>query len=470
MEYASVFAAATGPIDTTRGLVSGAVIDGMTLATGQDVLLMFQPSPADNGIYTVVASGAASRNPIYASYAALPGLLVTVQAGSVFQNTLWQCQAPPGGVLGSNAIPFAPPWANVGSVTRNVGFGFAAIVSPSGTENTALGYLAGYGITSGSYNVAVGSTACTGLGAGSYNVFIGRQAGQTAASNFCIGIGANALQAVTGSDNIAVGTNALQQATTATQNVAIGSSAMGQVTTSAQNVAIGHLALAAYTTGEPSLPGGAGGNVAIGFGSMTATTSSYENTAVGRNTLHANTTGIWHVAMGVEALWSNTTGSNNTAIGLSALWDNTTGNFNTGLGYGAGGTAGGANAQQTGSNNTYIGAQTGSSSPTQFSNMTCLGAQVVGALSNAVFLGRAGSDVVYAGETVLGPNSSATGNGAAARTVATLPAPTAALMGARSFVTDAASATPAFMSAVSSTGGGSNTAPVFCTGAAWVYG
>lgn len=52
-------------------------------------------------------------------------------------------------------------------------------------------------------------------------------------------------------------------------------------------------------------------------------------------------------------------------------------------------------------------------------------------------------------------------------TVATLPSASAALQGARAFVTDAA-ASPAFLAAV--TGGGTTIAPVFCNGTAWVYG
>jgi hypothetical protein len=98
--------------------------------------------------------------------------------------------------------------------------------------------------------------------------------------------------------------------------------------------------------------------------------------------------------------------------------------------------------------------------------MTVVGAGATAALSNALVLGRLGTDVVYAGETVLGPNSAAVGAGSTARTVATLPAASAALKGARSFVTDATS--PTFLGAL--TGGGSVVCPVFCNGAAWVAG
>lgn len=52
-------------------------------------------------------------------------------------------------------------------------------------------------------------------------------------------------------------------------------------------------------------------------------------------------------------------------------------------------------------------------------------------------------------------------------TVATLPAASSALQGARAFVTDSA-ASPAFLATVA--GGGTTVAPVFCNGTAWVYG
>jgi len=457
---AAVLVAATGNVNISSGLVNGAVIDGVAVSTGNDVLLPFQSSPAQNGIYTVVASGPASRDPNFSAYASLVGLLVTVQSGATFANTLWQSRAPQGGTLGTTAIPFAAP--QIPSPKLNLALGFNALQSiTAGTDNTAVGSNAGLGTTSGAFNVAVGSGAGASIGAGSFDVFIGRNAGQSATSTFCIGIGVNALQNSTGNDNVAIGTSAMQHATTAVQNVAIGSSTLGNNISSNNNVAIGFQSLLSYTNGN-------GGNIAIGDSVLQGTTTGFEITAVGHNVLPNNTTGQWHAALGVETLFSNTTGSNNTAIGLSALHDNTTGNSNTGLGAGAGIGTGpnGPNAQQTGSYNTYIGAETAAASPTQQSHMTLIGAQASAALSNAVILGRLGTDVVYSGETVLGPNSSAAGAGAAARTVATLPPASAALMGARSFVTDATS--PTFLGTL--TGGGTVVCPVFCNGTAWVGG
>ena len=51
-------------------------------------------------------------------------------------------------------------------------------------------------------------------------------------------------------------------------------------------------------------------------------------------------------------------------------------------------------------------------------------------------------------------------------TVASLPAPSASLAGARAYVTDAAA--PSFLGSL--TGGGAVVCPVFCNGTAWVAG
>jgi hypothetical protein len=74
------------------GLVNGTVIDGITLATGDRVLLKDQTAPAENGIYIVAASGAASRSTDFNEVspvdeingAWLPVQLGTVNAGRVY--------------------------------------------------------------------------------------------------------------------------------------------------------------------------------------------------------------------------------------------------------------------------------------------------------------------------------------------------------------------------------------------------
>ena len=59
---ASVRAATTAAINLSTDLQNGDVIDGVTLVTGNRVLVKDQGSASENGIYVVVASGAASRS------------------------------------------------------------------------------------------------------------------------------------------------------------------------------------------------------------------------------------------------------------------------------------------------------------------------------------------------------------------------------------------------------------------------
>lgn len=57
----SVRVATTGPVDLTADLTNGNVIDGITLATGDRVLVKDQGTASENGVYVVVAAGTASR-------------------------------------------------------------------------------------------------------------------------------------------------------------------------------------------------------------------------------------------------------------------------------------------------------------------------------------------------------------------------------------------------------------------------
>lgn len=57
----NVRVASTGNVTLSTGLVNGQVIDGVTLVTGNRVLLKSQTTGTENGIYTAVASGTGVR-------------------------------------------------------------------------------------------------------------------------------------------------------------------------------------------------------------------------------------------------------------------------------------------------------------------------------------------------------------------------------------------------------------------------
>lgn len=78
-----VRAASTATVTLANGLENGDSLDGVTLATGDRVLLKNQVAPAEDGIYIVVASGAAGRAPDMNTADEADNATVLVEAGTV---------------------------------------------------------------------------------------------------------------------------------------------------------------------------------------------------------------------------------------------------------------------------------------------------------------------------------------------------------------------------------------------------
>ena len=143
-----------------------------------------------------------------------------------------------------------------------------------------------------------------------------------------VAIGSNALLLnTTGNDNIANGTNALRSNTTGSSNIANGNGALQSNTIGSVNVAIGQNSLQSNTIGNT--------NVAIGRNSLLSNTIGSSNVAIGESSLQYNTLGSGNIAYGTESLLLNTTGSNNISNGTNALRSNTTGSSNIANGTGA---------------------------------------------------------------------------------------------------------------------------------------
>ena len=113
-------ASTTGNITLSSDLQNGDTLDGITLATGNKVLVKDQTDATENGIYDVVASGAASRNTDYNTVAELAGQLVIVQEGSTNADKIFLCTTDNSGSIGSVNIVFTVVVpSNVGDVTLN---------------------------------------------------------------------------------------------------------------------------------------------------------------------------------------------------------------------------------------------------------------------------------------------------------------------------------------------------------------
>lgn len=195
---------------------------------------------------------------------------------------------------------------------------------------------------------------------------------------------AESLQPLAYNDNTFLGVNTgnEEMAVTALDNTALGSNAFSWNVLGAENTALGSNALWRNFSGFR--------NTAVGYVALANNFDGMDNVALGHSAMYRNESGNWNVAIGLQALYHNSTGHNNVAIGRDANFSNTTGNWNTGVGVdaipgvetGNGNTAVGgesgytenlANQNVRGSYNTWIGYQSGPSSPAQHDGVIGIG-------------------------------------------------------------------------------------------------
>jgi hypothetical protein len=151
-------AATTANINLTTDLENGDTLDGVTLVTGDRVLVKDQTDATANGLYIVVASGAASRDPQFDTIAELSGQMIVVNQGTANDNKIFLCTTDSNATIGLSNITYTiiTP-ANVGTVT-SIG------VADSGSSEFTV---TGSPITSsGTITLAVNSIAATKIGSG----------------------------------------------------------------------------------------------------------------------------------------------------------------------------------------------------------------------------------------------------------------------------------------------------------------
>ena len=111
-------AASTANVVIASALENGDILDGVTLVTGDRVLLKNQTTDSQNGIYTVVVSGSASRDTEFDVISELAGQLVIIQEGTVNADTIYLCTTDTSATLGSSTITFTKVTpTNSGTVT-----------------------------------------------------------------------------------------------------------------------------------------------------------------------------------------------------------------------------------------------------------------------------------------------------------------------------------------------------------------
>lgn len=103
-----VRAASTGANVPVASTGNGATLDGITLATGDLILLKDQTTASENGIYQVQASSLI-RDPQSNTNLLLPsGTVVVVQQGTSNADKMWMLTTAPGYTMGTTALTFSP--------------------------------------------------------------------------------------------------------------------------------------------------------------------------------------------------------------------------------------------------------------------------------------------------------------------------------------------------------------------------
>jgi hypothetical protein len=275
--------------------------------------------------------------------------------------------------------------------TQNIGLGQQALNAvTTGNQNTALGAEALFGNSSGSANVAVGHLAYYFGSLSSQVTAIGYGALQNAFAAFNTAMGAEALMESNRTQNLAFGFRALKVAkfqdshpSLTTQNtVAVGHEAMLNVVNCLNTTALGSGAIGVAETSKD--------NLAVGRDALkNATQVGERNIAIGMQALQANVSGAYNIGVGTSALKSlnSATSNYNVAIGFEALGNLQVSANNTAVGVSA---AGSINTSSNGglAGNTAVGMVAMAQLTTSvFSTAIGFGAFILGNYSNSTAIG-----------------------------------------------------------------------------------
>lgn len=107
---------------TTSGTLStdyqnGSVVDGVTLATGDRILVKNQVTQSQNGIYVVAASGTPTRASDFDSASEVTGAAIGIIKGSSNGDTVWICTSDSPNV-GTDALVFAQVGASISKASQ----------------------------------------------------------------------------------------------------------------------------------------------------------------------------------------------------------------------------------------------------------------------------------------------------------------------------------------------------------------
>ena len=345
---------------------AGQTIDGLTIVTGDRILLKDQADAKENGVY-VATTGIPARSDDFKAGAQFSAATrVGVSEGTTNGGKQFMVQTKPASV-GVNNWTWAPVGlgnmsnVSVGLTPNNpflMRFGpLSTLIGDTDTalpnQNTIIGHNMGsptftglnnvvmglngaQSLTSAGNSVLIGAGCAGSLASGSSNTIIGNGADCGAASDTSVVVGASSGTATMGSGNVLLGgLVAPNLGASNDNNIAIGRQVMSSVSGSGNT-----------------------NNIAMGFGTMFgsgATTNADGNIAIGTLSMSALTTGDRNIAISSSAGTGITTGSNNIFLGNQAGNTVVTGGGN--ICVGASSDAGAAQANSVALGNGIIASQ-----------------------------------------------------------------------------------------------------------------
>lgn len=138
--------------------VNGATVDGVTLATGDRILIKNQAAPAENGVYTVNASGSPTRAADMNANNEVLGAVIFVIAGTTNANKIFYSTNTNAVTIGSSALNFAEFSSGSGYTDEQVRDVMgAALVAGRGVAITP---------SDGSDTITIANTLITGSASG----------------------------------------------------------------------------------------------------------------------------------------------------------------------------------------------------------------------------------------------------------------------------------------------------------------
>jgi hypothetical protein len=157
----SVRAATTANINLSSDLENGDAIDGVTLATGDRVLVKNQDTASQNGIYVVQATGAAVRATDFDADAEVtPGAFTFVEEGTANADSGWVLTTNGAITVGTTGLAFAQ-FSGAGTITAGDG------LTKDGSTINAVGTTGRISVSADAIDISTayaGQTSITTLG------------------------------------------------------------------------------------------------------------------------------------------------------------------------------------------------------------------------------------------------------------------------------------------------------------------